>query len=99
MGPNSRVRRFVRESHKEQADGFDGERLEYSVVCASIDFLAVEIGIDRDRRPDHSRNSNAASGPSQLIQLASGSIHGAAAPVTVARPPISLSTTAEQSNR
>ena len=36
---------------------------------------------------------------SQLSQVAKGSTHAAVIPVTVASPPISLSTTAEQSRR
>src|SRR3954469_17904950 len=51
------------------------------------------------RRPGHSRNSKAASGRIQHSQVAAGSIQGEVIPVTVARPPISLSTTAEQSKR
>ena len=45
------------------------------------------------------RGSKAASGTSQLIQVARGSTHGAAIPATVASPPISLSTTAEHNRR
>ena len=47
----------------------------------------------------HSRNSKAESGKSQLNQVARGSTQGAATPVTVANPPISLITTAEHNKR
>ena len=46
-----------------------------------------------------SRSSNAASGPSQHAQVASGSSQGAVTPATVASPPINLSTTAEANRR
>ena len=60
----------------------------------------------RDRADDRvvyrlasSLNSKAVSGTSQLIQVANGSSHVGATPLTVASPPINLSTTAEHNNR
>ena len=61
---------------------------------------AWPLGRARDRiSPRPLASSKAASGTSQLIQVARGSTHGAVTPVTVASPPISLSTTAEHNKR
>ncbi len=71
----------------------------YPSALVPLGLVADRARRDPDFRLVHSRNSKAASGTSQLIQVASGSTHGAATPVTVASPPISLSTTAEHSKR
>jgi hypothetical protein len=52
-----------------------------------------------DSRFERSHTSNAASGTSQHVHVATGSTHGKFVPVTVASPPISLRTTAEESSR
>ncbi len=87
------------ERHCERSDCLDDKEPTYPAA-----FVTPGLVTDRSRKnPDfrlvRSRNSKAASGTSQLIQVARGSTHGAATPVTVANPPISLSTTAEHNKR